>query len=80
MADEMAEPYYLYGKALLEVARQEAGVLGTAVPGVCSKLMHWQQQPLEESHASSFVHVGYIIFIHLKAGSRELCILHAAAS
>lgn len=33
MADEMAEPYFLYGKALLEVARQEAGVLGTAVPG-----------------------------------------------
>ena len=36
MADEMAEPYFLYGKALLEVARQEAGVLGTAVPGLCS--------------------------------------------
>ena len=33
MADEMAEPYFLYGKALLEVARQEACVLGTAVPG-----------------------------------------------
>ena len=80
MADEMAEPYYLYGKALLEVARQEAGVLGTAVPGVCSRLMHWQQQPLEESHVSSFVHVGYTVFISLKAGARKLCILHASAS
>ena len=33
MADEMAEPYFLYGKSLLEIARQEADFLGTAVPG-----------------------------------------------
>lgn len=36
MADEMAEPYFLYGKALLEIARQEADFLGTAVPGGCT--------------------------------------------
>lgn len=33
MADELAEPYLLYGKALLFLAREEAGVLGTGVPG-----------------------------------------------
>ena len=80
MADEMAEPYYLYGKALLEVARQEAGVLGTAVPGMCCRLMHWQQQPLEEWCMSIFVLVRCTVFISLKAGTRELCILHASAS
>ncbi|XP_031832700.1 nuclear autoantigenic sperm protein [Nomia melanderi] len=32
-ADELGEPYLLYGRALLGLAREEAGVLGGAVPG-----------------------------------------------
>lgn len=31
--DELGEPYLLYGRALLGLAREEAGVLGGAVPG-----------------------------------------------
>ena len=30
---EMAEPYYLYGRALLEVAREKSAVFGGGVPG-----------------------------------------------
>ena len=30
---ELAEPYYLYGMALLEVARQKSGVFGHGIPG-----------------------------------------------
>ena len=33
MADEVAEPYLVYGRALLFLAREESGVLGTGVPG-----------------------------------------------
>lgn len=33
MAPELAEPYYLYGKALLELARAQSTVLGAGVPG-----------------------------------------------
>jgi len=33
VADECADAYFWYGKALLEVARQEGGILGDAVPG-----------------------------------------------
>lgn len=33
MADELGEPYLLYGRALLSLAREEAGVLGSGVPG-----------------------------------------------
>lgn len=32
-ADELGEPYLLYGRALLFLAREETGVLGTGVPG-----------------------------------------------
>ncbi|XP_053982095.1 histone-binding protein N1/N2 isoform X2 [Hylaeus volcanicus] len=32
-ADELGEPYLLYGRALLGLAREEAGVLGGGVPG-----------------------------------------------
>lgn len=32
-ADELAEPYYYYGRALLELARLENGVLGNALDG-----------------------------------------------
>ncbi|XP_046754074.1 nuclear autoantigenic sperm protein isoform X2 [Diprion similis] len=32
-ADELGEPYLLYGRALLALAREETGVLGGAVPG-----------------------------------------------
>ena len=34
-ADELAEPYLLYGRALLNLAREESNILGTAVP--CDK-------------------------------------------
>ncbi len=30
---ELAEPYYLYGRALLEVAREKNTVFGQGVPG-----------------------------------------------
>lgn len=30
---ELAEPYYLYGKALLDLARGNSSVLGSAIPG-----------------------------------------------
>ena len=33
LARELAEPYYLYGKALLELARAEDNVLGSRIPG-----------------------------------------------
>ena len=33
VADECGDAYFWYGKALLEVARQEGGILGDAVPG-----------------------------------------------
>lgn len=33
LADELGEPYLLYGRALLSLARVESGVLGEAVPG-----------------------------------------------
>ena len=33
VADECGDVYFWYGKALLEVARQEGGILGDAVPG-----------------------------------------------
>ncbi|KAF7395934.1 hypothetical protein HZH68_009984 [Vespula germanica] len=32
-ADELGEPYLLYGRALLGLAREEAGVLGGGIPG-----------------------------------------------
>lgn len=32
-SDELGEPYLLYGRALLALAREETGVLGGAVPG-----------------------------------------------
>lgn len=31
---ELAEPYYLYGKALLELARGNSSVLGSGIPGI----------------------------------------------
>jgi len=34
MAPQLAEPYFLYGKALLDVARSQNTVLGSAIPGV----------------------------------------------
>ncbi len=33
-APELAEPYYLYGKALLELARSQSTVLGSGIPGM----------------------------------------------
>ena len=33
VANECGDAYFWYGKALLEVARQEGGILGDAVPG-----------------------------------------------
>ena len=33
MAPQLAEPFYLYGAALLEVARMESDVLGNALDG-----------------------------------------------
>ena len=33
MADELGEPFLLYGRALLCLSREEAGVLGSGVPG-----------------------------------------------
>lgn len=33
MADELGEPFLLYGRALLCLSREETGVLGTGVPG-----------------------------------------------
>ena len=33
VADECGDAYFWYGKALLEVSRQEGGILGDAVPG-----------------------------------------------
>ena len=34
MSTKLAEPYFLYGNALLEVARTEAPVLGAGVGGI----------------------------------------------
>ena len=34
VADELAEPYYLYGKALLELSRGTSSVLGSGIPGI----------------------------------------------
>lgn len=33
MSREVAEPYYLYGRALLEVAREKSAVFGEGIPG-----------------------------------------------
>jgi nuclear autoantigenic sperm protein len=33
MADELGEPFLLYGRSLLCLSREEAGVLGAGVPG-----------------------------------------------
>ena len=30
---ELAEPYYLYGRALLELAREKSAMFGKAIPG-----------------------------------------------
>ena len=30
---ELAEPYYLYGKALLELSRSNSSILGSGIPG-----------------------------------------------
>ena len=38
LSKELAEPYYLYGKALLELARAESTVLGSGIPG---ELLGW---------------------------------------
>ena len=40
LSQELAEPYYLYGKALLELARMENTVLGSGIPGVQGKSLH----------------------------------------
>lgn len=32
MSDELGEPFLLYGRALLGLSREEAGVLGTCMP------------------------------------------------
>lgn len=34
VAVELAEPYYLYGKALLELSRGSSSVLGSGIPGM----------------------------------------------
>lgn len=36
---ELAEPYYLYGKALLELARGSSSVLGSAIPGEAARTL-----------------------------------------
>ncbi|XP_058796247.1 histone-binding protein N1/N2 [Phymastichus coffea] len=46
MADELAEPYVLYGKALLFLAREEAGILGTGVP--CAEEEDEEEDEVEE--------------------------------
>lgn len=33
VSKELAEPYYLYGKALLELAREKSAMFGKAIPG-----------------------------------------------
>ena len=38
---ELAEPYYLYGRSLLEVARIQNTVLGSGIPGEDGVLWVW---------------------------------------
>lgn len=49
--DEMGEPYLLYGRALLGLAREEAGVLGGGVPG--SEEVSQDEQGEEEEEEES---------------------------
>ncbi len=37
VSKELAEPYYLYGRALLELAREKSAMFGKAIPGET----HW---------------------------------------
>ncbi|XP_020298680.1 nuclear autoantigenic sperm protein [Pseudomyrmex gracilis] len=46
--DEMGELYLLYGRALLELAREEAGVLGGGVPGESEEASQDEQGEDEE--------------------------------
>ena len=41
VSKELAEPYYLYGRALLELSREKSAMFGKALPGECA-LTHTQ--------------------------------------
>ena len=61
LAKELAEPYYLYGKALLELARAESTVLGSGIPGeqgrdqavTCSAMSDFVSSEVPQDKASS---------------------------
>lgn len=38
VSKELAEPYYLYGRALLDLAREKSAMFGKGIPGMAKRL------------------------------------------